>query len=76
MSRKDYIDYKTRIQSPYSKQDWEQSWSNDFDSMQKFVWERCHTIPLYKRIGLAAAFSLMLVGIIATVWLALKCLFM
>lgn len=80
MSRKDYVEFEKEHRfrnvflSPDSKEMWEESFNRDFSQMQKFVWQRAHALPLYKRIGLIAAFSLMIVGVSAIISFAIKCL--
>lgn len=75
ISRKDYISYKTQGLSPESAESWSFHWDQDFSDMQRLVAKRRDALPLYKRVALAAAFALMLLGVTAIVYLALKCLF-
>lgn len=77
MSRKDYIAYKTQKLSPESKEYAGLMYYEEFSRLQKFVADQCepYKLPLYKRIGLIAAFALMIVGVTSIIVLAFKCLF-
>lgn len=82
MSQKDYVDFKIKTYhkgrgptlSPDDLDHWNLVLNNEFHQMQVFVADRPHAIPLCKRIGLCASFAFMILGIVLSTFLAIKCL--